>query len=215
MTISDDEYGYYENFDGRFESSVDDDPRDYREWDEWSDADNAEQYWAPFPAEVGDDSIPNCCASILPVDEAVIVMDSCSGDTQVRRVRNGSEFRYGPDSDKRLCRPWIPSTLDTSVKEMGVTVCLTDISVNIDSALSVKFLAPQWCRDRTVVTDYCAPVLGEGLRESGVLPSISAEAACGMVSGTLASVAGVMLSEGEVRIDIIELRNFHRRPGFD
>ena len=77
-------------------------------------------------------------------------------------------------------------------------MCLTDISGDIDSGLSVKFLAPQWCRDRTVLNDYCAPDLGKGLRESGVRPSISADAACGMVSGTLASVAGVMLSEGEV-----------------
>ena len=67
---------------------------------------------------------------------------------------------------------------------------------------SVKFLAPQRCRDRTVLNDYCAPVLGKCLRKSGVLPSISADAACGMVSGTLASGAGVMLSGGEVRIDL-------------
>ena len=86
--FGDDDYGYYEDFDGRSGSSVYDDPRDYREWDEWSDTDNAEQYWAPFLAEVGDDSIPDCCASMLAMDEAVIVMDSCSGDTRARRVRN-------------------------------------------------------------------------------------------------------------------------------
>ena len=34
------------------------------------------------------------------------------------------------------------------------------------------------------------------------------------MSGTLASGAGVMLS-GEVRIDLIELRDIHRRLGFD
>ena len=44
----------------------------------------------------------------------------------------------------------------------------------------------------------------------GVLPSMSADVACGMVSGTLASGTSVMLSGGEVRIDLIELR----RPGF-
>ena len=90
-----------------------DDPRDYREWKEWSDTDNAEQYWAPFPADMGDDSIPNCGASMLAMDEAVIVMDSCSGDTRAQRVRKGQEFRCDPDSDRMLCRLWIPSTLDT------------------------------------------------------------------------------------------------------
>ena len=35
-----------------------------------------------------------------------------------------------------------------------------------------------------------------------------------MVSRILASVAGVMLTEREVQIDIIELRDFHRWPGF-
>ena len=94
-------------------------------------------------------------------------------------------------------------------------MCLTDISADIDSGPSMKFLAPQWCRDRTVLNDYCAPDLGKGLQESGVLPSISADAVCTMVCGILASVAGVMLTEGEVRIDIIELRDFQRRPGFD
>ena len=74
-----------------------DDPRDYREWYEWSDTDNTKQYGAPFHAEVGDDSIPDCCASMLAIDEAVIVMDSCSGDTRTRRVLNGPEFRYDPD----------------------------------------------------------------------------------------------------------------------
>ena len=44
---------------------------------------------------------------------------------------------------------------------------------------------------------------------------MSADVDCGMVSGTLASGAGVMLSGDEVRIDLIELRDFHRRPGFD
>ena len=114
-----------------------------------------------------------------------------------------------------LCRPWILSTRDTSVRETGVTMFLTDISADIDSGPSVKFLAPQGCRDRIVLNDYCAPDLGKGIRESGILPSISADAACGMVSGILASVAGVMLTEGEVRIDIIELRDVHRRPGLD
>ena len=46
-------------------SSEYDDPRDYREWDDWSDTDNVEQYWAPFPAEVGEDSVLTSCASML------------------------------------------------------------------------------------------------------------------------------------------------------
>ena len=41
-------------------------------------------YGAPFPAEVGDDSIRICCAWMLAMVEAVIVMDSCSGDTRAR-----------------------------------------------------------------------------------------------------------------------------------
>ena len=125
--FGDDGHGYYEDVDGRFESSEYDDPRDYREWDDWSDTDNAEQYWAPFPAEVGDDFVLTCCASVLAVDEAVIVRDSCSGDPRAWRVRNGPEFRCDPDSDRMLCRTWIPSTLDTSLRETGVTVCVSDI----------------------------------------------------------------------------------------
>ena len=192
------------------------DPRDYRELDEWSDTDNADQYWAPFPVEVGDDYVPDCCVSMLAIDEAVVVVDSCWGDTQAWRVRNGPEFHCDPDSDRMLYRSCrIISTLDTSVRETGVTVCLADISVDSDFCPSVKLLVPQGCQDRTVLNDYCAPVLRKGLRESRVLPSISADAACGMVSGILASVAGVMLSEGEVRIDIIKLNKIHRRPGFE
>ena len=103
-----------------------------------------------------------------------------------------------------MSRPWIPSILDTSLRETGVTMCLSDISADIDSGPNVSFLAPQQCRDRTVLNDYCAPDLGECLRESGVLPTVSADVTCGMVSGTLTSGAGVMLSGGEVRIDLIE-----------
>ena len=72
-------YGYYEDFDSRSGSSEYDDPCDYREWDDWGDTDNVEQYWAPFPAEVGDDSVLTGCASVLTVDESVIATDSCSG----------------------------------------------------------------------------------------------------------------------------------------
>ena len=48
----DDGYGYYEDVDSRSGSSEYDDPCDYREWDDWSDTDNDEQYWGPFPEEV-------------------------------------------------------------------------------------------------------------------------------------------------------------------
>ena len=113
-----------------------------------------------------------------------------------------------------LCWPWIPSALDTSVRETGVTTCLLDISADIDSGPNVSFLVPQRCRGRTVLSEYCAPDLEKCLGESGILPSVSADVACSMVSGTLASGADVMLSGGEVRIDLIELREFHCRPGF-
>ena len=51
--FGDDEYGYYEDLYGRSGSSVYDDPRDYREWDEWSDTDNSEKLWGPFPGGSG------------------------------------------------------------------------------------------------------------------------------------------------------------------
>ena len=89
------------------------------------------------------------------MDEAVIVMDSCLGDTWVRRVRNGPEFCCDPDSDRMLCRTWIPSTMDMSVREVGVTVCLMDISADIDSGTSVIFLAHQWCRPSGVGITQC------------------------------------------------------------
>ena len=162
---------------------------------------------------MGDDSVLTRCALVLAVDEAVIATDSCSGDPRARRVLDVTEFRCDPDSDRMLCWPWIPSALDTSVRETGVTLCLSDILADFDSGAKVSFLAPQRCRGRTILNDYCAPDIGECLQGSRVLPSVSADVACGMVSGTLAS--GVMLSGGEVRIDLIELRDFHYRPGFD
>ena len=110
--FGDDGYGYYEDFDSRSGSSEYDDPRDYREWDHWSDTGNAKQYWAPFPAEAGGDSVLTSCASVLAVDEAVIVTDSCLGDPRARRVLNGPEFRCDPDSDRMRCRLWIPSAVD-------------------------------------------------------------------------------------------------------
>ena len=122
--FGDDGYGYYEKkIDSLSGSSEYDDPRDIREWDDWSDNESAEQYWAPFPAEVGGDSVLTCCVSVLAVDEAVIITDSCSGDPRARRALNSPEFRCDPDSDRMLCRQWIPSALDTSVRETGVTVC--------------------------------------------------------------------------------------------
>ena len=72
----------------------------------------------PFPVEMADDSVLTCCASVLAMDEAVIVTDLCSGDPRAQSVRNGPEFRRDPDSDRMPCRPWIPSTLDTSVMEL-------------------------------------------------------------------------------------------------
>ena len=80
-----------------------------------------------FPAEVGGDSVLTCCESVLAVDEAVIVIDSCSGHPRARKVLNRPKFRCDPDSDRMLCRQWIPSALDTSVRETGVIVCLLDI----------------------------------------------------------------------------------------
>ena len=79
----------YEDFDSRSGSSEYDDPHDYREWDDWSDTDNAEQ---PFPSR-SDDSVLTSCASVLAVDEAVIATDSCSGDPRARSVLDGLEFR--------------------------------------------------------------------------------------------------------------------------
>ena len=90
----------------------------------------------------------------------MIATDSCSGDPCARRVLNGPEFRCDPDSDRMLCRQWIPSAMDTSVRETGVTVCLLDIPADIDSNSHMSFLAPQRSWNRTVLNDYCTPDLG-------------------------------------------------------
>ena len=201
-----DEYGYYEDFDGRSRSSEYDDPRDYREWDDWSDADNDEQYWGPFPEEGGGDSILTSCAPVLAVDETAIVADSYSGDPQTRSLLNGPEFHCNPDSDRMLGRQWFHLALDTLVRETGVTVRSLDIPADINSDSHISFIP--------VLHDYCTPDLGKYLQESGVLPFMSADVACGMYSGTLASGTGVVLSEGEVWIDFIELRDIRRRPDF-
>ena len=86
-----------------------------------------------------------------------------------------------------LCRQWFHSTLDTSVREMGVTVRLSDIPADINSDSHISFIP--------VLNDFCTPDLGKYLRESGVLPFMLANVACGMFSRTLASGAGVMLSD--------------------
>ena len=125
-----DGYGYYEDFYSQSGSSEYDDPRNYCE-DDSSDTDNVEQYWAPFPAEVGDDSVLTRCALVLAVDETVIATESCLWDPRARRVPDGPKFYCDPDSDRVLCRLWILFVLDTSVRETGVTICLLDISADI------------------------------------------------------------------------------------
>ena len=86
-------------------------------------------------------------------------MNSCSGNPQARRFLNGPEFRYDPDLDRMLGRQWFHSALDTSVRETGVTVRLSDIPADINSDSHISFIP--------VLHDYCT--LGKYLRESGSL----------------------------------------------
>ena len=102
---------YYEDFYGRSESSDYDDPRDYREWDDWSEREDTAGYFYLFRDKVEDDYV----VPALDSNEAVIARDGSSGNLVPPQAHDSPEFSYSPGSGEVLHQPQIPSGLDMSV----------------------------------------------------------------------------------------------------
>ena len=100
-----DRYNYYGDFDSRSGSSDYDDPRDYREWYDWSDIEVDEGYCDPFREEVGGESVITSCKSGMIVDDAVIAAVQEHGDTLCLSDYSGNidpgpgECFQGPEVD--------------------------------------------------------------------------------------------------------------------
>ena len=73
-----DSYGYYGDFDSRPRSSDYDDPRDYREWCDWSDVEDDNRYYDPVPTGVEEEIVTFGGTLGMITDAAVVAAVLCS-----------------------------------------------------------------------------------------------------------------------------------------
>ena len=144
---------YYEDFDGRSESSDYDEPRVYREWDDWSDLEDTAGYYDIFPGKVEDDSV----VPALDSNETVITVDGSSGNLVPPQAHGGPELSCSPGSGEMLHQPQIHSGLDMPGRELGDALCFLDHSADIDPGPEVCFLRTPRCRVHAVLQPLLSP----------------------------------------------------------
>ena len=84
-----DSYGYYGAFDSQPGSSIYDDPRDYREWCDWSDVEDDDKYYDPVPTCVDEEIVTFKGTLGMVSDAAVVTAVLCSDSNVDLRVSEG------------------------------------------------------------------------------------------------------------------------------